>query len=97
VHRLALRTAVVATAGAVLVTAAGIVDHEVKQHRMNRAQEGEWYCIHQGIRCGGEDSEAIEAAWNRREPFEVGAAVALGAVGLAAAAGAAAARPQRVG
>ena len=86
VHRLALRIAVVAIAGAALVALVGVADHAVKQRRMNRAQEHEWYCLHQGIQCGRTPSADIEAAWNRREPFEIGAAVALGVVGVAATA-----------
>jgi hypothetical protein len=86
VHRRALRIAVVAIAGAALVALGGIVDHAVKQRRMNSAQEHEWYCLHQGIQCGRTPSADIEAAWNRREPFEIGAAVALVVVGVAATA-----------
>jgi hypothetical protein len=93
VHRLALRIAVVATAGAALVALVGVGDHALKQRRMNRAQEHEWYCLHQGTQCGHTPSADIEAAWDRREPFEIGTAVALGVVGVAATAVALGPRP----
>jgi hypothetical protein len=67
---------------------AGVVDHTLKQRRMNRAEVSEWYCGHEQTRCGGPSSDGIEDAWNQRERgyqialgvvAAVGAAVAIGA------------------
>ena len=52
---------------AVAVTVAGLIDHHVKTGRMDRAEVSEWYCGHDGTRCGGPSSVAIERRWNERE------------------------------
>jgi hypothetical protein len=60
---------------------AAIVDHHVKQGRQNRADVAEWYCEHQGTRCGGASSAGIEARWNQREVGYTVAVSILGATG----------------
>jgi hypothetical protein len=65
-----------ALAGIIGVTA--IADHRIKNARMSRAEVAEWYCRHDGTRCGGPSSARIEARWNRRQlGYEV-AVIALG-------------------
>jgi len=52
-----------------------VVDHHVKQRRMNQAELMTWYCIHQGTECGGPSVERIEARWNQRQlAYECGVA-----------------------
>ena len=64
-----------------VIGAAGVVDHTVKAHRMNRAELSEWYCEHKQTQCGGPSSSQLEDAWNRREQrYQI-------ALGLVAAAG----------
>jgi hypothetical protein len=58
---------VVCLAAALLIGIVAIVDHRNKQARINRADVGEWYCRHDGTRCGGPSSERIEAHWNERQ------------------------------
>ncbi len=85
VKRLLLRhllgLACLAAAG--LVASAAVADHHLKQERGNRAEVAEWYCEHQGTRCGGVSSAGIEARWNQREvAYAVAVAVSvLGATG----------------
>jgi hypothetical protein len=67
---------------ALILAAVAAVDHDWKKRRSNHAQVGEWYCAHQGTRCGGPSSAAIERHWNERElVYEI-----FGAALLAAAA-----------
>jgi len=68
-------------AAAGLVGMAAVVDRHVKQERGNRAEVAEWYCEHQGTRCGGASSAGIEARWNQREVAYVVAVSVLGASG----------------
>lgn len=51
-------------------------------------ERDDWFCRHLGIRCGRPSSGAAEHRWERREVmYEVAAAaLALGAVAVAAAA-----------
>lgn len=80
-HRLWLPFLCLAVAA--LIALAAIADHRWKQHRINRAEVDEWYCIHTGMRCGGASSAAIERHWNERQlGYEVAVSV-LGAAGLA--------------
>jgi hypothetical protein len=44
-----------------------IVDHHVKQRRIDRAEVLSWFCVHQGTRCGGPVPERIEKRWNERQ------------------------------
>jgi hypothetical protein len=71
---------------------AGVVDHTLKQRRMNRAEESQWYCTHTQTRCGGPSSIRIENAWNQRER---GYQIALGVVAAAGVALAIVARSRR--
>jgi hypothetical protein len=81
-RRLALPLACFAAAGVIGVAA--IADHVKKQARMDRAEVGEWYCAHEGTRCGGPSSDSIESHWNERQVgYEVAVSV-LGAVGVVA-------------
>ncbi len=68
------------------VAVAGVVDHREKQRRINRAELAEWYCTHEGTRCGGVSSDNIERRWNEREVAYKGTlgvlAVAVGASAL---------------
>jgi hypothetical protein len=74
-----------------LIGAVAIADHWNKTARMNRAELAEWYCQHEGTRCGGASSTGIEAAWNERQlGYEI-AVSAVGGLGLVLA-GLAAAR-----
>jgi hypothetical protein len=65
IHR--YRVAAAASCAAVAIGCLAIVDHHVKQARMNRAEVAEWYCAHRSSRCGRRSSAGIEARWNRRE------------------------------
>jgi hypothetical protein len=77
-HRLSLLG--FALAGAIGLAA--IADHVNKQSRMNKAEILEWYCAHDGTRCGGPSSERIEAHWNGRQlGYEI-AVVGLSGVAL---------------
>jgi hypothetical protein len=62
-----MRLPLALAAAAILVAGLGIADHTWKGRRGNRAQLREWYCVHQGTRCGGPSSAAIERHWNERE------------------------------
>ena len=73
--RLAAALACVVLAGAVV--GIGVLDHHLKQGRMDRAERSEWYCTHLHQRCGGPSSARIEHRWNRRE---LGYEIALGAL-----------------
>ncbi|MGH2933414.1 MAG: hypothetical protein ACRDL2_02730 [Gaiellaceae bacterium] len=46
---------------------AAIVDHQKKQTRIVSAELDDWYCSHDGTRCGGADPDGIEAHWNQRQ------------------------------
>jgi hypothetical protein len=82
-RRFALPLAFAAAAVVLAITA--VVDHSWKQRRINHAEVAEWYCAHEGTRCGGPSSERIEAAWNRRQlGYEIGAS-SFGALGVAVA------------
>jgi hypothetical protein len=62
-----------------LISIAAIADHHWKDARAHRAELAEWYCAHQGTRCGGPSSQGIEARWNRREfGYEIAVATLLG-------------------
>jgi hypothetical protein len=50
-----------------LVGVAAIVDHRVKQDRMDRAEVSAWFCAHDGSRCRGPSAQGIESSWNERE------------------------------
>ena len=79
--------ALVCLGAAGLIGVGAIVDRHVKQARIDRAELAEWYCSHQGTRCGGPSSDRIEARWNRRElgyEIAVGTLGALGVVLVAA-------------
>jgi hypothetical protein len=66
-----------ALAGAIAIGA--VADHRWKKSRINRAELLEWYCVHQGSRCGGPSSTAIERRWNERQVgYEVVVAVLAG-------------------
>ena len=70
-------------ASAGLIGLAAIADHRNKQERINRAQLSEWYCKHQGTRCGGPSSDRIETHWNQRQwAYEI-AVVGLGGFAIA--------------
>lgn len=76
-------------AAALVLAVAAVVDHRWKEERINRAEVAEWYCSHDGTRCGGPSSRRIEAHWNERQlGYELGtgtlAGVALVAAGLRA-------------
>jgi hypothetical protein len=74
---------------AALIGIAGVVDHQWKQARAERAEVAEWFCTHTGTRCGGASSNGIEARWNEREVgYEIALVLfgGLGAAGLAVAA-----------
>jgi hypothetical protein len=58
---------IVCLAVAGLIGVAAIIDHRNKQARIDRAELAEWYCSHDGTRCGGPSSEKIEEHWNERE------------------------------
>ena len=81
-HRLppGLRTVAVTLVLLAVIGAAGVVDHTVKAHRMNRAERSEWYCEHKQTQCGGPSSSQLEDAWNARER---GYQIALGLVAAA--------------
>ena len=83
-HRLprGLGTVAVALALFATVGAAGVLDHTLKQRRMNHAEVAEWYCAHTQTHCGGPSSSRIENAWNQRER---GYQIALGVVAAAGA------------
>jgi hypothetical protein len=72
-----MRLALVCLAVAGLIGAAAVVDHSWKQRRIDRAEVAEWYCRHQGTRCGGPSSKRIEAHWNTRQIGYEAAVVAL--------------------
>jgi hypothetical protein len=77
------RLAMVLVAAAVLIGIGAVVDHHAKQARINRAEIGEWYCLHRGTRCGGPSSDRIEARWNERQSAYEAVVVALGATAVA--------------
>jgi hypothetical protein len=62
-HRLSIACYVLA--GTIGVVA--IADHRNKAARMNRAEVAEWFCAHEGTRCGGPSSRRIEEHWNERQ------------------------------
>ena len=73
---------IVCLAAAGLIGVAAIIDHRNKQARIDRAHVAEWYCAHDGTRCGGPSSEKIEEHWNeRQEGYEI-AVVALSGFAL---------------
>jgi len=68
---------------ALVIGLIAIADHTNKRARMNHAELLEWYCAHQGTRCGGPSSSAIERHWNERQTaYEILVSV-LAAAGLA--------------
>jgi hypothetical protein len=72
-------------AGALAIGIGAIVDHSVKQRRIDRAQVSDYFCTHYGVRCGGPSWHRIERSWNRRQvvyEVAVGTFAALG-LGLA--------------
>ena len=83
-RRFLLPVALFALAGLIGVIA--VADHRWKQRRMNRAEVGEWYCVHVGTRCGGASSGTIERRWNERQlAYEVAVStIAAAAVAVAA-------------
>ena len=44
-----------------------VVDHRLKQSRVNHAELLEWYCTHTATRCGGPSADRIESRWNKRQ------------------------------
>jgi hypothetical protein len=68
---------------ALLVGVAAVVDHRNEKSRGNAAQVREWYCAHDGTRCGGASSAAIERHWEVRERvYEVATVVLVAAAGV---------------
>jgi hypothetical protein len=67
-----------------LIGIAAIVDHRNKMSRLYRAEVAEWFCAHQGKRCGGPSSDGIEASWQARQwGYEI-AVVVIGGFGVVA-------------
>jgi hypothetical protein len=62
-----MRLSLALLAAATLVAGLGIADRTWKGRRVNHAELREWYCVHQGTRCGGPAPSAIERHWNHRE------------------------------
>ena len=52
---------------AIAVAVVAVTDHHRSRARSNRAQLAEWYCTHQGTRCGGPSSDRMHEAWENRE------------------------------
>ena len=78
-----LRTVSVTLVLLAVIGAAGVVDHTLKAHRMNRAELSEWYCEHEQTRCGGPSSGRLEDAWNQRERgYQIALCVVAAAGGL---------------
>ena len=69
-----------------LIGVGAIADHRNKSGRMNRAELLEWYCAHDGTRCGGPSSAAIERHWNERQIGYEAAVVILGSTAILLAA-----------
>jgi hypothetical protein len=44
-----------------------VVDHRLKQSRVNHAELLEWYCAHRATRCGGPSADRIESHWSQRQ------------------------------
>jgi hypothetical protein len=67
-----------------VVVGAAYADHRHKTAVMLRLELSEWYCTHEGTRCGEGGSKRIERRWNERElGYETSAVVlACGAVVL---------------
>ncbi|HEX6663103.1 MAG TPA: hypothetical protein VF025_05470 [Gaiellaceae bacterium] len=51
----------------IAVAVVAVTDHHRSRARSNRAQLAEWYCTHQGTRCGGPSSVRMHEAWENRE------------------------------
>ena len=62
-HRLSIACYVLA--GTIGVVA--IADHRNKPRRIESRRAPEWFCAHQGTRCGGPSSDRIEEQWNERQ------------------------------
>ena len=81
-RRASLRFVAIAWLAAVALAGIAIADHQWKRMRSNRAELAEWYCEHEGTRCGGASSAGIEARWNQRERGYLFAVSALGTAGV---------------
>jgi hypothetical protein len=84
IRRVCAVVAALSLAGCAAVCAVAIVDHTHKHHERVAARRDAWFCQHRGTRCGRGDPVAIEAAWNDRERWYVGGAVALGVIATVA-------------
>ena len=58
---------IVCLALAGLIGVGAIVDHRIKQTRIDRADVSRWYCEHDGTQCGGPSPDKIEEHWNERQ------------------------------
>lgn len=68
-----------------VVGMAAIVDHHLKQGRINEAQVSAYFCRVQHTRCGGTSWQRIEARWQSRQlTYEI-VVIALAGIGLALA------------
>jgi hypothetical protein len=75
-----LPLACLATAG--IVGVAAIVDHHLKQRKINEAQVSDYFCRVEHTRCGGEPWHRIEDGWQSRQlGYEI-VVIALGGFGL---------------
>jgi cytochrome oxidase assembly protein ShyY1 len=69
----------------IAVAVVAVTDHHRSRARSNRAQLAEWYCQHEGTRCGGPSSVRMHEAWENRElGYKVTEGTLAGAVLLAA-------------
>jgi hypothetical protein len=77
------RLALVSLLVAALIGVAAVVDHELKQRRINSAEVDDYYCRTQGIRCSGSSWHEIEDRWQTRQiAYEV-AVICIGGAGTA--------------
>ena len=67
---------------ALVVGGIAMMDHHLKQRRINRAEVLGWYCVHQGTQCGGPLPERIERRWNERQVAYESAVVLLTFAGV---------------
>lgn len=76
------RASMACALAALLFAVSAVIDHRNEQARSNGAELREWYCGHDGTRCGGPSSAAIERDWESRElGYEVAAALCVAAAG----------------
>ena len=64
VGRVGWRVLLLACVCASALAIAAVADHRDKGRRIDRAAIAEWYCTHDGTRCGGVRSAKIERRWN---------------------------------